>query len=79
MSPIINLILTQLSKRQQELLIYAAQETICQFVEYESGRYIGVFAEYNSRLIPEEQEGIWSIGKILPKTLLESNNAKIGY
>jgi hypothetical protein len=66
MNPLINLILSRLSKSQQELLIYAAQEGICQFVEYESGKYIGVDAQYNRKLIPEQEEGIWSIGRIKP-------------
>jgi hypothetical protein len=53
MSPLINLILTRLSRRQQELLVYAAQEQISQFVEYEPGKYIGIDAGYNRRVIPE--------------------------
>jgi hypothetical protein len=64
MSPLINLILTRLSRRQQELLVYAAQEQISQFVEYEPGKYIGIDAGYNRRLIPEHTEGLWSIGQI---------------
>lgn len=64
MSPLINLILSRLSKSQQDLLIYAAQECICQFVQYEPGKYIGVDAQYNRKLVPEHEEGIWSIGSI---------------
>jgi hypothetical protein len=64
MTPLFTLILNRLSKSQQELLIYAAQECICQFVEYEPGKYIGVDAQYNSKLVPEQEEGLWSIGRI---------------
>ena len=74
MNTLMNLILVRLSKRQQELLVYAAREGISQFVEYEPNRYIGVDAQYNRRLIIEEEDGIWSIGRIspVPNTLLES-------
>jgi len=55
-------VLSRLSQRQQELLCYAARECICQYVQYESGHYIGVHAEYNKKLVPEIQDGCWSIG-----------------
>ena len=64
MNPLIQKILEQLSKSQQELLIYAARECICQHVEYEPGKYIGYDACYNRKLIPELEDGLWSIGKI---------------
>ncbi len=53
-----------LTKRQQELLTYANKEVICQYVEYEPGKYIGIDARYNKKLIPMIKDGLWSLGNI---------------
>ena len=61
----INTILKTLTESQQELLIYALQECICQHVVYQPGKFIGVHANYNSKLIIEKEFEGWSIGHLL--------------
>lgn len=68
MHPEILEVFIKLDKLQQELLSYANREMICQHVEYEPGKYIGVDATYNKKLVPILTDGLWSIG-ILKESL----------
>lgn len=57
-------ILDSLPPRDRDLLFYAMSHDMCQWVELEGGKYIGVNTTGVLHLHSEESRGVWSFGTV---------------
>lgn len=53
-----------LSEADRRLLNYAFESGDAQYIELANGQYVGVYADRIGYLIPEQEAGKWSVGKI---------------
>lgn len=57
-------VLDTLDHKEKRLLMYAFEHDLTQYINLEDGQYIGVNTNRLKHLVPDQEAGVWSIGKV---------------